>query len=148
MLSRLAVALLLVGSLHGCLTYEYEHEFWLRVDGSGTVNVTGRPALWTAFKGLGSSEGPDGTATRRAARELFERSGLRVKRVTLTRRRGQPYLFGSDGACYTLASRTRCGIPEVADLSEYEPGPTSGHEADIVIVNGRFFRYPEGTFVE
>jgi hypothetical protein len=93
MLPRLAVGLLMVVTLPGCLTYEYEHEFWLRVDGSGAVNVTGRPALWTAFKGLGSPEDPDGTATKEAVRELFERSGLRVKRVTLTRRRGQPYLF-------------------------------------------------------
>jgi hypothetical protein len=93
--SRLAAGLLLVFSLRGCLTYEYEHEFWLRVDGSGTVNVTGRPALWTAFKGLGSPEDPDGTATKEAARVVFERSGLRVKRVTLTRRKGQPYLFVS-----------------------------------------------------
>ena len=65
------------------------------MDGSGTVNVTGRPALWTAFKGLGRPEDPDGTATKEAVRELFERSGLRVKRVTLTRRHGQPYLFVS-----------------------------------------------------
>ena len=95
MVPRLAVGLLLVMGLSGCLTYEYEHEFWLRVDGSGAVNVTGRPGLWTAFKGLGDPEDPDGTATREAVRELFERSGLRVKRVTLTRRRGQPYLFVS-----------------------------------------------------
>jgi len=93
MLPRLAVVLLAATTLRGCLTYEYEHEFWLRVDGSGTVNVTGRPALWTAFKGLGRPEDPDGTATKQAVQELFERSGLRVKRVTLTRRRGQPYLF-------------------------------------------------------
>jgi hypothetical protein len=95
MLSRLAAVLLLVVSSRGCLTYEYEHEFWLRVDGSGTVNVTGRPGLWTALKGLGTAEDPDRTATREAVRELFERSGLRVKRVTLTRRGGQPYLFVS-----------------------------------------------------
>ncbi len=93
MVSRLAAVLLLLLSLRGCLTYEYEHEFWLRVDGSGTVNVTGRPALWTAMKGLGSPEDPDGTATQEAVRDLFERSGLQVERVTLTRRRGQPYLF-------------------------------------------------------
>ncbi len=93
MVSRLAAVLLLFLSLRGCLTYEYEHEFWLRVDGSGTVNVTGRPALWTAMKGLGSPEDPDGTATQEAVRDLFERSGLQVERVTLTRRRGQPYLF-------------------------------------------------------
>ena len=95
MLPRLAAALLLAAALRGCLTYEYEHEFWLRVDGSGTVNVTGRPALWTAFKGLGRPEDPEGTATMESARALFERSGLRVKRVTLTRRRGQSYLFVS-----------------------------------------------------
>jgi hypothetical protein len=95
MVPRLAVGLLLLVTLPGCLTYEYEHEFWLRVDGSGAVNVTGRPALWTAFKGLGDPEDPDGTATKETARELFEGSGLRVKRVTLTRRRGQPYLFVS-----------------------------------------------------
>lgn len=93
MVPRLAVGLLLVFNLSGCLTYEYEHEFWLRVDGSGAVNVTGRPALWTALKAVGDPEDPDATATKEAVRELFERSGLRVKRVTLTRRGGQPYLF-------------------------------------------------------
>ncbi len=93
MVPRLVVGLLLVVTLPGCLTYEYEHEFWLRVDGSGTVHVTGRPALWTAFKALGDPEDPDATATKEAVRELFERSGLEVERVTLTRRRGQPYLF-------------------------------------------------------
>jgi hypothetical protein len=93
MVARLVAGLLLTVTLSGCLTYEYEHEFWLRVDGSGAVNVTGRPALWTAFKGLGSADDPEGTATREAVRRLFEESGLEVKRVTLTRRRGQPYLF-------------------------------------------------------
>ncbi len=93
--SRLAAALLLAVGLSGCLKYEYEHEFWLRVDGSGAVNVTGRPALWTAFKGLGNPRDPESTATRDAARALFERSGLQVKRVTVTRREGRPYLFVS-----------------------------------------------------
>jgi len=94
-LTRLAPALLLTAAVHGCVAYEYEHEFWIRVDGSGTVNVTGRPELWTAFKGLGRPEDPEGTATRDAARLLFERSGLRVRRITLTRRDGRPYLFVS-----------------------------------------------------
>jgi hypothetical protein len=95
MVSRLAAVPLLLLSLGGCLTYEYEHEFWLDVDGSGTVNVTGRPALWTAMKGLGRPGDPDGTVTEDAVRELFERSGLQVERVTLTRRGGQAYLFVS-----------------------------------------------------
>ena len=91
--ARCAVILLAATSLRGCIAYEYEHEFWLRVDGSGSVYVTGQPRLWTAFKGLGSPTDPEGTATREAARALFERAGLRVRRVTLTRRQGRPYLF-------------------------------------------------------
>jgi hypothetical protein len=76
------------------VAYEYEHEFWLRVDGSGTVHVTGRPTLWTAFKALPQHDAPEATA-KEAARRLFESSGLRVRRVTLTRRDGRPYLFVS-----------------------------------------------------
>lgn len=86
----LAAALLLALGLPGCVVYEYEHEFWLRADGSGTVHVTGRPGLWTAFKGLGASGRPP---TPEAARALFERSGLRVLRARTTRRGGASYLF-------------------------------------------------------
>jgi hypothetical protein len=91
--ARLAATLLLAAGLHGCLTYEYEHEFWLRVDGSGTVNVTGRPAFFLAFKGLVTPA--DEAASREALRQLFERAGLRVRRVTLTHREGRAYLFVS-----------------------------------------------------
>ena len=94
MLPRLAAALLMAAGLRGCLTYEYEHEFWLRVDGSGTVNVTGRPELWTAFKGLGDPGDPK-TVTPEAARSLFARSGLRLRRAVITSRGGRPYLFVS-----------------------------------------------------
>jgi hypothetical protein len=94
MIPRLAAALLLATALRGCLTYEYEHEIWLQVNGSGTVNVTGRPALWTAFKGMPLDEN-DPDAMKKAARDLFERSGLRVKRITVTTRRGHLYLFVS-----------------------------------------------------
>ena len=94
MLPRLAAALLLATALRSCLTYEYEHEIWLQVDGSGTVNVTGRPALWTAFKSLPLDEN-DTEAMKKAARELFQRSGLAVRRVTVTKRRGHLYLFVS-----------------------------------------------------
>jgi hypothetical protein len=94
MVPRVALALLLATALRGCVHYEYEHEFWLRVDGSGTVNVTGRPGLWTAFKGLALDENdPDGM--RKAVRALFEGSGLEVRRVTVVRRRGHRYLFVS-----------------------------------------------------
>jgi len=89
----LALTLLAAASLRGCVAYEYEHELWVRVDGSGTVNVTGRPELWTAFKGIAVPADEDGA--RDAARKLFESSGLRVRRVTVTQRGGRDYLFVS-----------------------------------------------------
>jgi hypothetical protein len=113
MLPRLAAVLLLAAGLGACPSYEYEHELWLRVDGSGAVNVTGRPALWTAFKGLGNPRDPDATATKESVRALFEQSGLRVKRVTLTRREGRPYLFVS--AEFDNVNRLN-GTPAFPDL--------------------------------
>lgn len=132
---RLAAALLLAGALPGCIAYEYEHEFWLRVDGSGTVNVTGRPELWTAMKGLGRPEDPAGTATRESVRALFERSGLRVRRVTLTRRGGRPYLFVS--ADFTDVNRLS-GTPAFPDLViGVRP------EGERLVMEGRWAR-PDG----
>lgn len=92
MLARLALLALAATTLRGCISYEYEHEIWLKVDGSGTIDVSGQPRLWTAFKGVPLDEA-DPQAMRRAARELFERSGLRVRRTYVTRRRGRNYLF-------------------------------------------------------
>jgi hypothetical protein len=134
--SRLAAALLLAVGLSGCLKYEYEHEFWLRVDGSGAVNVTGRPALWTAFKGLGNPRDPETTATREAARSLFERSGLQVKRVTLTRREGRPYLFVS--AEFEDVNRLS-GTPAFPDLRI-----VMRREQDRLIVEGTWARPKDG----
>jgi hypothetical protein len=92
MIGRLAALVLLAAGLRGCVAYEYEHEFWLDVDGSGTVFVSGQPALWGAFKGFERPDA-DASALRQAARELFERSGLRVRKVAITRRHGRRYLF-------------------------------------------------------
>lgn len=93
MRAALLALLLLSPALRGCVAYEYEHEFWLKVDGSGSVNVTGRPGLWLAFKGIGSGPEAEPETLRAAARAAFESSGLRVRRVTVTRRDGRPYLF-------------------------------------------------------
>jgi hypothetical protein len=107
MRARWAALLLAAAVTTGCLRYEYEHEFWLRVDGSGQVFVTGRPDLWNAFKGVGRRDDPDGTVTTEAVRELFTRAGLRVRRVTLTHRGGRPYVFVSaDFDDIRLLSRT------------------------------------------
>jgi hypothetical protein len=130
---RRAAVVLLAFGLAGCrLVYEYEHEFWLRVDGSGTVNVTGRPGLWVAFKGLGRPEDPEGSATREAARALFERSGLRVRRVTLTRRQGRPYLFVSGS--FEDANRL-AGSPAFPDLRL-----SLRREGDRLVLDGAWAR--------
>ncbi|HWX23478.1 MAG TPA: hypothetical protein VN083_00485, partial [Vicinamibacteria bacterium] len=87
---RLALwaVLFAAATLRGCVAYEFEEEFWLRVDGSGSVTVTGRPELWRAFKNAALEKDPE-----EAARRLFEASGLSVRRVTLVRRRGREYLY-------------------------------------------------------
>ena len=64
-LFRLAACVVLAAGLRACTVYEYEHEFWLRVDGSGSVSVTGRPELWVAFKGLGGADDAEATRTTR-----------------------------------------------------------------------------------
>src|SRR5688572_21167639 len=126
--------LLLAASLRGCVAYEYEHEFWIRVDGSGTVNVTGRPELWTAMKGLGRPADPAATATRESVRELFERSGLEVQSVTLTSRGGRDYLFVS--ADFPDVNRLS-GTPAFPDLSiGMRP------EGERLVVEGTWARPP------
>jgi hypothetical protein len=110
---RAVLALLLATALRGCVAYEYEHEFWLRVDGSGTVNVTARPELWAAMKGLTGAQAADPDQARAAVRSLFESSGLRVRRVTLTHRGGRPYLFVS--ATFDDVNRL-AGTPAFPDL--------------------------------
>jgi hypothetical protein len=136
MLPRLALGLLLLAGLRGCVVYEYEHELWLHVDGSGSISVTGRPALWAAFKGLGRPEDPEATVTRESVRELFERSGLRVKRVTLTRRDGRPYLFVS--AEFDDVNRL-AGTPAFPDLKlSLRPA------GERLVLEGRWAATPRG----
>jgi hypothetical protein len=133
-MSRLAVALLLALSLRGCVAYEFEHEFWIRVDGSGTVNVTARPELWAAMKGLDGARSPDDDQARQAVRGLFERSGLRVRRVTLTHRAGRPYLFVS--ADFSDVNRL-AGTPAFPDLAL-----TLRPEGENLRLDGRWSRPP------
>ena len=134
-MSRAVVALLLALSLRGCVAYEYEHEFWLRVDGSGSVNVTGRPELWSAMKGLAGAQSPDEDRAKQAVRELFESSGLRVRRVTLTHRGGRPYLFVA--ADFQDVNRL-AGTPAFPDLAL-----TLVREGETLRMDGRWSR-PSG----
>src|SRR5262249_55413498 len=134
-MSRAALALLLALSLRGCTAYEFEHEFWLRVDGSGSVNVTARPELWAAMKGVRGAQDADEEVARRAVRGLFEASGLRVRRGTLPPRGGRPPLSGS--ADFTDVTRL-AGTPAFPDLalSLHPDGPN-------LRLEGRWSRPPD-----
>jgi hypothetical protein len=92
---RILWVTLLAALATGCLRYEFEHEFWLRADGSGQVYITGRPELWHAFKGIGRASDPETSVTPEAVRALFMRSGVKVRKVALTHRGGRPYIFVS-----------------------------------------------------
>jgi hypothetical protein len=105
MAARLALVVLLVAGLRSCVRYEFEHEFWLDVDGSGRVSVTGRPDLWAAFKGLSADASEE--ALEQRAREVFER------RVDVTHRRGRAYLFVA--ASFDDVNRL-AGTPAFPDL--------------------------------
>jgi hypothetical protein len=105
---------LLAFVLSGCTRYEYEHEFWLEADGSGSLQVTGRPALWTAFKGVGRPEDPEKTISSDELRRIFELSGLHVRRVLRVRRAGRTYLFVSADFKDLNALR---GTPAFPDLT-------------------------------
>ena len=132
-MSRLAVVLLLALSLRGCVAYEFEHEFWIRVDGSGSVNVTARPELWDAMKGVRVSP-TDEDAAGQTVRALFESSGLRVRRVTLTHRAGRPYVFVA--ADFTDVNRL-AGTPAFPDLAlSVRP------EGENLRMDGRWSRPP------
>ena len=130
-MSRLAVVLLLALSLRGCVAYEFEHEFWIRVDGSGTVNVTARPELWGAMKGVRVSP-TDEDAAGQTVRALFESSGLRVRRVTLTHRAGRPYVFVA--ADFPDINRL-AGTPAFPDLAL-----SVGPEGENLRLDGRWSR--------
>ena len=137
MASRVFLALFLIAAARGCVVYEYEHEIWVRVDGSGTVNVTGRPELWAAFKGVPFSAEAEEETLRAQARALFERSGLSVKRVTVTHRGGRPYLFVSaDFADVNAIS----GSPALPDLSL-----TLRREGENLRLKGNWARPPGAT---
>jgi hypothetical protein len=112
MWARLAAVALLAAGLRGCVAYEYEHEFWLNVDGSGSVYVTGRPDLWRTFKGL-AALGDDADALRAAGRDLFTRAGLRVRRATVTYRKGRPYLFVSADFADVNALSSTAAFPDL-----------------------------------
>ena len=74
------------------MAYEFEHEFWLKTDGSGSFVVTAPPWVWNAVKNVGDPKNPDATVNEQTVAALFQTpaiSNLRVRKVT---REGRPYI--------------------------------------------------------
>jgi hypothetical protein len=94
MRTRILLSLAFV-SLIGCVRYEYDHEFQLRLDGTGSAKITGQPIFWSWCKGIGSTDDPSGTVNDASVRQVLESAGLRVRRVITTQRNGNTYVSAS-----------------------------------------------------
>ena len=105
-MTRAVLALLLAASLRGCVAYEFEHEFWVRVDGSG-IGERDRAA-----RAVGGHEGPEGRSDREATDGRGRRAralrGLRPARAA-----GDPH--PSQGAARTCSSSA--DFPDVNRLA-------------------------------
>lgn len=87
---------MLAAVLRGCVTYEFEHEFWLNTDGSGSFVITAPPWVWNAAKNVGEAADPDATVNERTVAALFQDAVILNPRVRKVTRGGRP--------CITVAA--------------------------------------------
>lgn len=78
--------------MRGCLTYEFEHEFWLKTDGSGSFVVTAPPWVWNAVKNVGDSRNPEATVNEQSVGALFRSATILNPRVRTVTRNRRPYI--------------------------------------------------------
>ena len=74
------------------MAYEFEHEFWLNTDGSGSFVVTAPPRVWNAAKNVGDPKNPDGTVNEQTIAALFHDPAIHNARVRKVTRDGRPYI--------------------------------------------------------
>ena len=89
---RFLSILVLAASIRGCVTYEFEHEFWLNTDGSGSFVVTAPPWVWNAVKNVGEARNLDATVTPQSVAVIFNDPAILNARVKKVTRKGQPYI--------------------------------------------------------
>lgn len=89
---RLLSIFILAASLRGCITYEFEHEFWVNTDGSGSLVVTAPPWLWNAMKNVGDARNVETTVTPESVGALFDSPALQKVRSKRVTRAGRPYI--------------------------------------------------------
>jgi hypothetical protein len=74
------------------VAYEFEHEFWLRTDGSGSFVITAPPWVWNAVKNVGDPANLDATVNERTVAALFEAAPISNTRVRKVTRDGQAFI--------------------------------------------------------
>lgn len=74
------------------MAYEFEHEFWLRTDGSGSFVITAPPWVWKAVKNVGDPAKLDATVNEQAVAALFENAAVSNTRVKKVTRAGRAYI--------------------------------------------------------
>lgn len=89
---RLSSVVLLAVAVSGCATQEFEHEFWLRTDGSGSFKVTAPAWVWNAVKNVGDARDLEKTVNEETVGALFKDPAILKPRVKRETRGGHSYL--------------------------------------------------------
>lgn len=89
---RLLSILVLAASLRGCATYEFEHEIWIKTDGSGSFVVTAPPWVWNAIKNVGDARNLEATVNEQTVGAIFVDPAIQKPRVKQVTRGGRPYI--------------------------------------------------------
>ncbi len=89
---RLFSIFVLAASLGGCATYEFEHEFWVKVDGSGSFAVTAPPWVWNAVKNVGDPRNLETTVNEQTITALFQDPAIQSLRVRTSTRSGRTHI--------------------------------------------------------
>jgi hypothetical protein len=72
--------------------YEYEEEVYLSLDGTATVYVNSSLAALNALRGASFDAGPAARVDKTALRDYYSGAGVKVTRVTESRRNGRRYV--------------------------------------------------------
>jgi hypothetical protein len=94
-LAALAAASFLIAS--GCRTvlprqYEYDEQFDIALDGSATAYVNASVPALVALRGIELDTSPTARLDRAALRQFFSGNGIRVTRISTSRRHGRRFV--------------------------------------------------------
>lgn len=105
---RFLSILVLAASLQGCVAYEFEHEFWLKTDGSGSFVVTAPPWVWNSIKGARNPANPEAPPDEQSVAALFDNPAVSKLRVREVKRQGRSYITAAgDFSDINALPRTR-----------------------------------------